>query len=500
MSNVIEPPSSCNVFTPPALAAAIVRVLADDQVAKWLEPCVGKGAFLTALARHGVAARHVVGIDLCGTSEPTDSFATVERGTEFLNWAIETPKRIDRVVANPPYIALSKLPPPIQDAGQRTKAPDGTPVGKGANCWYAFLCASLSLLKKGGGIGFVLPAAFEYANYARSLRASLPALFAQVDVHRCRSTFFDAVEDGSVVLIGRGFGFRPKSFQRYEYATLHELVAGLGAKRAAGSRIAVGKSPSKDERCVRLNDIMSIGLGAVTGDASYFLMTEEERRRWKLPVSAFRRVLSKAKHLNKPLIAKKCWMQLRSDGERVWLFRPTGKALSHPAVKRYLRLSLKDGGCRRAAYKVANREPWYVTPLPKTPDGFISGMSQYGPILCLNGMPELIATNTLYTVQFCNKVSVNARYAWALMLLTSSVRQQLNAIIRKYALGLGKLEPCDLNSLSIPIPRLDVRAASDYRRAFEALLAGNETSAMRIADSHVYTTARRLGPLARTTK
>jgi len=482
---LLQSPVSCNVYTPAVLAQAMVRALGDGPDARWLEPCVGKGAFLRALARQRVDVGRIVGLDLCRSSEPTDIHAVVRRGIDFLRWAASTTERFDRVVANPPYIALSKVPRPIQNAALSVRTPDGMAIALSGNCWNAFLCASLGLLNEGGSIAFVLPAAFDYANYARSLRAKLPTLFGRLEVHRCRTPIFDSVEEGSIVLLAHGFRVPRTAAFRREYETLDALVRGLGRPSQPTRRTSKPDDLSAKSTGVRLGDVMTIGLGAVTGDASYFLMTDGERRRHALPKSAVVPVLSKSKHIRSASISLERWAELLSAGERVWLFRPLPSVVSQTAVQQYLELTEADGGCRRNAYKIRNRSPWYVTPLPPRPDGFLSGMSQSGPWICLNRMEGLSATNTLYTVRFRKRLSQDEQCAWALMLLTSEVRRQLPSVIREYALGLAKLEPGDLSQLRLPTPRGVGAMPRIYRSAVESLLAGDASRACSIADRHV---------------
>ncbi len=330
MTAVVSPPPSCNVYTPTELAAAMVRALGDAPDARWLEPCVGRGAFLDVLAQERVDARRIVGLDLCRATEPTDAYAVVRRGIEFLRWSLSTDERFDRVVANPPYVALSKVPLPIQNAALAVRTSDGAPISRGGNCWNAFLCASLRLLNNGASIAFVLPAAFDYANYAQSLRAALPNLFARVEVHRCRTPIFAAVEEGSIVLVARGFR-KPNSVTfRREYATLDDLVRGLRQPSAPTHAMSRSDGQAVKGNGVRLGDIMSIGLGAVTGDASYFLMTDEERRRHSLTKTAVVPVVSRSKHIRRSGVAPEHCEELLSGGERIWLFRPCSTDLSQP--------------------------------------------------------------------------------------------------------------------------------------------------------------------------
>jgi len=170
----IRVPDSCVVFTPRPLAVAMVAALGDLPRAMWLEPCVGAGVFLSALNDSGVSSKRIRAIDLATTAHPNDANARTLRGVEFLSWSVATRERFSRIVANPPFIALNCLAKRIQRHATEICIP-GTEskVSLGANAWYAFLCASVSLLSLGGSLAFVLPAAWEYSNYAAPLREQL---------------------------------------------------------------------------------------------------------------------------------------------------------------------------------------------------------------------------------------------------------------------------------------------------------------------------------------
>ena len=483
MTRRIEPPESCNVFTPASLATALVRTLKDKPKYRWLEPCVGKGAFLNALSEQSIPRNRITGIDLCKVAEPTDDKATVERGTEFLSWASTTKEKFDRVVANPPYISLSNLPPAVQNAAKAIAAPDGEGIPKAANCWYAFLCAAINLLNPGGSLGFVLPAGYEFANYAATLRKKLPSLFASVAVHRSKSPIFENVEDGSIVLIARGYRLPHRTSKYFIHEDLENLVAEVQKRKS--SKPQSKKDTLSSHKGVQLSDVMTIGLGAVTGDAQYFLLTEEARKERNLPTAALVPIVSKSAHIEHSHLTARVWNDLRDAGERVWLFRPSLQLVTTPEVKAYLSLDAKYGGCRKSAYKVKIREPWFQAVLPPQVDGFISGMATVGPWICLNRKHCLSANNTLYVVQFKEKLTNAAKEAWALMMMTSRVRRQIEKVCRKYPMGLRKLEPCDLKSLRLPQPEITKGLSANLRNATRALLDGDKSGSERIANSAI---------------
>jgi len=229
---------------------------------------------------------------------------------------------------------------------------------------------------------------------------------------------------------------------------------------------------------------MEVRIGAVTGDAGYFLLSEKQRREAQLPKSACVKVVTRARHLRGASIGPKEWERLRVNDERVWLFRPTSAGeLELSTVRAYLCRGEESGGCHRKRLKVRSRKPWCVTPLPKIPDAFMSGMTLQGPWLCFRGLKCLSVTNTLYGVRFRDrKLSRSMQYGWALSFLCSRVRHQLRRVTRRYADGLAKLEPGDLHRLRLPEPSGQIAWQRAYERAARAMADGDVERAVVIAD------------------
>jgi hypothetical protein len=476
------PPVSCRVYTPSDLADAIVRVLGDAPQLSWLEPSHGTGAFVEAIARLGVRKDRIVALDLDRTISPSDHLATTFRGVDFLRWATNTERRFDRIVGNPPFVSIKTLPRSLRKSASSVLDLGGQPIGQGANVWYAFVLASLRLLKDGGCVAFVLPSAAEFANYSAAIRRVIGQTFSSLELYRCTRPLFEDVQEGTLVAIARGYKSQPCMVRRRSFRSRDALIQGL----SHSGRLNGHRCPTKSTACtpstVRLDSVAEIRLGGVTGDASYFLMNEMRRHDLKLPLAAVTPVVSKAKHLRFASLNQKDWNELSSSGERIWLFNPPEKMVKHPTVTKYLKLGANDGGCDREAYKVSIRKPWYRTPLPKTADAFLSGMSQHGPWLCINEMEGLNATNTLYVVTFRSR-DPKDWYMWALALLSSTAQHQIRRIGRRYADGLVKYEPGPLGEIELPRFNEDTDHRSLYAQALDALLAGDRTTAKNIADS-----------------
>lgn len=479
-----SPPASCKVYTPLPLAEAMVWALGDESGLAWLEPSVGEGVFLTVLGRLGVEAERITAIDLDVEPRPEDEKAKTTRGQDFLKWAVGSELRFDRVVGNPPFISLSKLGTELRETALGVKSPKGEGVALGSNYWCAFLYACLRLLRPGASLGFVLPASWDYADYAQGLKSQINHDFGRVEIYRSRRPLFASVQDGSIVLLAFGFGSSNSDFRRFEFDSAAELTSAMLDRAAIDSRKSAGVPyiTSESNASCRLGDVMDIKLGGVTGAADYFLLTEEQRSRLRLPVGSLRPVLSKARHLTGSEITRDDWQQLRDSGHRIWLFDPGPAHLQHTAVKEYLDSASSNGEPVKQRYKVRSREPWYITPVPVICHGFVSGMSSHGPWICLNMARQLTATNTLYAVTFRQRYSLEERFAWALSMMTTKSRRSLTRLGRVYPDGLLKYEPGDLSDLPIRRPKRVRGAREVYRQVVHLFLAGDLDRACQLAD------------------
>ena len=480
----VLPPVKGMADTPDLLADVLVRAVNPAGTGSWLDPSAGSGQLVAAALRSGVSPESILAIDLQVDLPPLSTLGVESLpGTDFLRWAQATDRRFDRVIANPPFVQLRELEEALLRPALEMQI-DGFSMPATANYWVAFLVAGMRLLKPGGSLAYILPAAWEYANYATPLRSLCESSFGELDVHRVSVPMFETVDDGSVLLVGRGFGQRPRRrahiFRHDTLSELNQVVCDSDSPHPA--RAMRSRKSSLPEGHVKLGDIANIQIGAVTGDARYFLLNESQRLARQLPRSAVRPVLSKAQHIIGSEIDCGVWETLLAAGKRVWLFHPSDADLPHPAVRAYLDLPEREGGCNRAAMKIRGRNPWYRVPLPAPFDGFVTGMSHTRPWVALNRLPGLTATNTLYGVSFPVIMSTNERVAWCLSMLSSTTAESRARLVRQYPQGLLKLEPGDMARLVVRRPQTVEGVGGLYRRAVELTMAGKPEVAQALVD------------------
>ncbi|MDO9022843.1 MAG: class I SAM-dependent methyltransferase [Deltaproteobacteria bacterium] len=480
-------PQSSTVYTPLELASAMVSAARGRPNSLWLDPCVGDGAFVSQMAKQGVPAKQILAVDIAPHVGALDHAAQTVRGIDFLEWAVQHHSAVDHVVMNPPYAALSRVREELLERALEVRLSDGQCLPFKANYWAAFLLAAVTCVRGGGSLVAVLPAAWDFAKYASRVRETVGRAFGEVFVVRCGSPLFPKVQEGVVVIVAFNRGGTACINRRVEVPTLVETIASL-------EQIAQGKVPHGTStlrafappplELQRLDALIHIGIGAVTGDAGYFLLNEAERSEWRLPQSALRPALSRSRHLTSATIGIKEWRALRDQGARVWMFRPTEAVLQHNAVKAYLKHG-REGGCNVAAYWINKRDPWHRTSLPARIDGFMSGMSKRLPFLVLRKMQGLTASNTLYVIRFKKHATEAEKAKLGVLLLTSSVRAELARHARIYADGLLKFEPADLGAVRVPVVQARKDATRVLLEATALLLSGREAEASAMADEWV---------------
>ncbi len=240
---------------------------------------------------------------------------------------MSTPNRYDKIIANPPYVAIDRLQQRLRKTACNVRALNDIRVTAAGNTWYAFLCAAINLLRPGGSLCFLLPAAWEFANYAEPLRREIAKSFKFVRVYRSDTPIFQfaKVQEGTVMLLAREFSPNVSTANKsglistVRVKSVEDLVVEM-ARRSPLGKIQTERggwmevgSPNLQGKFdeAPISSLFSINIGAVTGDASYFLMNEERRKALDLPTSSLRPVLSRAKHLICPRTTVAVWRFLK---------------------------------------------------------------------------------------------------------------------------------------------------------------------------------------------
>ena len=481
-------------YTPAELTEFLARWavrLPDDRV---LEPSCGDGAFISA-----VTSRYA---DL-GVAHLDSRFLGVEReaqeavkaralapGAEiqtldFFDLDPEAVVSVDAAIGNPPYIRYHGFTGDDRARALARTHAQGVELTRLASSWAHFVIHSAAFLKPDGRLALVLPAELLHADYSRPVRRFLLDRFSSVVVVAFdRMVFPDAQVDAVLLLASHDDDRGLRVIRVTDERSLPELDVTV-VSESDGEPNPIRWSASVDAAAgaiyydalmqyapVQLGEIAQVDIGFVSGANSFFVLSDEEADRWRLP----RQVLTAA--VRRPSDVR--GLEVRQDELR-WLLDLTGKERVGPEVAAYLAhgesIGVADG------YKCRVRKPWYAVPLPKRrPDAFLPYMSHLGPRLIANGR-RARNTNLLHGVA----LSETAPPVRTLAVAMTSSLTLLSAEIegRAYGGGVLKLETREAEKLLVPriTPASSKRLAEVFADTDAHVRGGDVRSAARIADA-----------------
>src|SRR6185437_13739585 len=303
-------------YTPPDLAAFLVRWVKEIKPRSILEPSCGDGVFFSALAEiGGFKAANVTAFELDqgeakkARSRARSASLNVEvHSSDFLKWALgqlnPDGARFDAIIGNPPFVRYQYLPPEFQERSEQVFDRLDQHFTKHTNAWVPFILASMALLKAGGRLAMVVPAEIIHVMHAESLRSYLGAECRRLVIIDPEEIWFTDTLQGAVLLLAEkrhdsadkaeGLGIFPVKGREFLGVDPEDVFA---APRAINGKTVEGKWTRAilDQRTRalfdelvdhpevhRFDDVAKVDVGIVTGANKYFLVTDDVVRRFGL--------------------------------------------------------------------------------------------------------------------------------------------------------------------------------------------------------------------------
>ena len=485
-------------YTPDAVATMLARWAVRSAEDRVLDPACGDGRFLTQTARNVGVEQDAAAAAAARQRAPAAQVCH----DEFFAWARReraAGNRFDCAVGNPPFIRYQTWSGGVRRRALALCAELGVAFSGLSASWAPFLVAAAGLLRPGGRLAFVVPAAIGHARYAAPLVEYLVSHFAQVRIVAVRRKLFPRLSEDCWLLFAEGHGGRAdaidlaavNAIERFETplaATVRIPVSEwrtawqrrlrpylLGARarslyqaaataadgafdRAAGEgAVPVGLDDEGGRRhdepaAVRLGTVATIDLGYVTGANGFFHLAPSHAAKAGIPPRFLQTTVPNARALPPTELTSRVVASWRRNDEAMLLLRiPTNGrygAQLPKAVRQYLD---SDAGQRaRQAYKCRHRTPWYSVPDVRVPHFFLSYMAGRAPKLVKNAAGASCA-NALHALRL-RRTDNSVAYQRALQRAWRTPLAQLSCEIEGHALGGGmlKLEPREAARVILP--------------------------------------------------
>lgn len=405
--------------------------------------------------------------------------------------------RVDAILANPPFVSYHR-----QDEAQRRSAeklrqrylPD---LPKIASLWAYFLLHSMSFLRPGGRMAFVLPNAIGTADYARTLLAFLQRHFEKVELINVSERLFiqaGADERISLLLLSNYVPLgltKPAPLFSRDILRISEieghndsspLVQGATGELDVRGHAHATLTAFGGNTLAPLGSAASVQIGEVVGDVGFLVQ----------PLSIWSQRGITLKHLQ-PLFTRSAQVSgiyvptdiTRDSSSRIpYLLVPSAHRLPK-AIEQYLSQYPEHEIAGNKTF--GKRDTWYRCSYDASAHAFIGSMSHDYPRIVGNNA-GISCSNAFY------KITAHAQradlIAWLPILsVTTPLRLSAEVMGRLRGSGGIKLEPSDVRKLCIPrtLPKLRQAEFQALREKIDKLIRFGELDAAgQLADSMIY--------------
>jgi adenine-specific DNA-methyltransferase len=363
--------------TPPNLALSLARyaqTLLGRAPVRFLDPAIGTGSFFSAVSQVFPPEQ----VELAAGVEIDPPFADTARelwsdeGLRVIqgDFTQQAPDpRFNLVLTNPPYVRHHHITGAEKERLKRRLAEflqlDISGLA-GLYCYFLLLCHEW--MEQQGVAIWLIPSEFMDVNYGTALRRYLTDRVTLLHIHRfCPNDvqFTDALVSSAIVVFRKATppsGHRARfSFSGPIGAPGLEAYVPLDTLRRSRKWTQFPAATTVSERAeLTLGDIFSIKRGLATGSNSFFILDEEQIRKWQIPSQALKPIIPGPRYVAEDVI------QALADGTpdispRLFLLdttEPEERIKSRwPRFHAYLQSGREQNVA--GSYLASRRAPWY---------------------------------------------------------------------------------------------------------------------------------------------
>jgi adenine-specific DNA-methyltransferase len=446
-------------FTPEAVAAFMCQWVLDGHPNEVVDPAFGLGAFYKAARKLKADVRFrgfevdALVLDHFRRHEREQTALTLTQGDYLLCWGAAA----EAIVCNPPYLRFQHFKN-REEVFRAFQQRLGLRLSGYTNCASAFLLKSLSELKAGGRLAYIMPLEFLNTGYGTLVKQQLlhrGRLKALLRLEAEQEVFPDAITSIGIVLVANDSKEEPVRF--YSVRRLEDLSGVLASppQRAipCGELAAAekwlrffddGPDIGPNPHLVRLADYGTFSRGIATGANEFFVLSPSKARSLRLPESVLAKCITRSSQVQGSVFTDEDMAALEAEDAEIFLLRVNGQ-MSGP-VHDYLRYGEQQQYHLR--YLTKTRRPWFKTE-HRTPAPLLFGVfsrSKFKVVRNRSSALNLTCFHGFYPNLFGEPL-VDKLF---LYFQSQAARQILFQSMRRYGDGLDKFEPNDLNAALAP--------------------------------------------------
>ncbi len=450
-----------------------------------LEPSCGDGSLLEAAARRllqlGASTTQVnrqvratelyeseavlarrrlenLGVPVCGVVTVSDFFSGDDQA-----WGIAG-EPCDVVIGNPPFLRYHAFPEDQRGRAFRIMQTAGLSPSKLTNSWVAFLVAASLRLRANGRLAMVIPAELLQVKYAEQTRAFLAKHFGAITIVTFRRLVFAGIQQEVVLLLAEKnpdiesgidvielddadslAGYEVKLRGRHHLKAIDHAEEKWTQYYLEEREIGLLRALKTHPELTRFGQIGCVDVGVVTGNNSFFVLTESQIQAQELSGHTLP-LVGRTAQLPGLMYTEEDWQANRDADVLCHLLNlPASKAdLLSPPMQRYIQSG--EDAEMHVGFKCRNRKLWYVVPTLWSPDAFLFRQIHGYPKLVEN-RTQATSTDTIHRVRYHQPQQADQISMAFLNSMTFAFAEVLG---RSYGGGVLELEPNEAEQIPIP--------------------------------------------------
>lgn len=439
-------------FTPEVIADFMARwVLDGRKKADVLEPAFGLGAFSRSLFKQNPKVR-VVGYEADETIYNYAAENVAQAGSDVLLYNEDYLRaswkdKYDGIICNPPYLKFhdydnaSLVPLVNEQLGIR--------LNGFTNLYTLFLLKSISQLRDGGRMAYIVPSEFLNSDYGVEvkralLRSGVLRHVVVVDFTQC--AFDDALTTACILLCHKDGSLSEVRFSHV--SDVGQLQASLADYSAWAADQLKPETKWKQyyegarsvgyRHLVPFSTFAKVSRGIATGANDYFTFRESKKELYGIPERCLMRCVCHSTDVHGLFFTDDDFQRLSHSDKAVYLFNGCADGADEH-VREYISLGEETEADKR--YLTASRKPWYAIENRKPSPIWVSVFNRKG-LRFVRNIAGVSNLTTFHCVYDAGVVDIDVLFGY---LVTNVSKEIFMDNSRQYGNGLVKFEPNDLN-------------------------------------------------------
>lgn len=455
-------------YTPNPITAFILKwAFYGNQELDILEPSCGDGVFLEEIQKGGYQYNSITAVEYDESEAEKSRNIGLEKSqvihSDFHDFCINTDKRFDLIIGNPPYIRYQYFDKQQQKFAAEIFDKANLKYSKLTNAWVSFVVGSSLLLKEQGKIGFVLPAEILQVSYAQTLREFLAHFYNKINIVSFEKLIFPDIQQEVVLLLCEKNNSKTHLIEHLELRDADELQK-LHVARLKSPKKKIDFKSNKwtfyflnqkeidflerlqeSQKIQKLGKYAKVEVGITTGSNPFFTVPLSTVQFYDLEKYA-KPLVGRSVQVSSVIFTQKDWQKNRAMEARTHLLTFPKMADLNGSIGARDYIAWGEEQKINEGYKCRIRDEWQIVPSLRVSDALFIRRNNLYPKLIINEA-EAYTTDTMHRVTVKPNVDIKA--------LTASYYNSLSLAFseicgRSHGGGVLELMPNEVEEILLP--------------------------------------------------